>query len=58
MPEGPWVAYLGPEQATNFKTKEEAMDAIAEFVTGKPDFKLGGVAAISYYPIDHKGTQK
>jgi hypothetical protein len=50
---GPWVAYIGPEQAHQFKTKEQAMDANADFIKDKPWVGLCGVAEVNFYRVDN-----
>lgn len=51
------VANFGSEQAHQFKTKEEAMDAVALFCEDKPGFRLAGLAEVNYYPLVSNGTQ-
>lgn len=50
----PWYGYMGPQQATRFKTKEEAGTALLEFSKTRTGNVLVGIGTVEYFKIKGK----
>lgn len=43
-----WYAYIGPQTAKRFTKREDCINAVNVYCSGKPDI-LGGVAEVTFF---------